>query len=103
MSHWGRWCPPSWAPAEQHTCYWTTTAAPPAHGENNIMDDSCRLGAVSAVMLKDWNRRFLPQLCQTRRPGPKGSSLHYLQCTGWTGAAAASPTEAHTSKQTWEK
>lgn len=37
-------------------------------------------------------RRFLPQLCQTRRPGPAGFSLHCLQYTGWTGAAAASPT-----------
>lgn len=40
----------------------------------------------------DWNRRFLPQLCRTHRPGPEGFSLRYPRCTGWTGAAAASQT-----------
>lgn len=49
---------------------------------------------IVAILLTntDWNRRFLPQLCRTHRPGPEGFSLRYPRCTGWTGAAAASQT-----------
>lgn len=99
-SRWGPWCLLFWAPAEQHTCYWTTTTGPPRHTHTHRAQETHMIISVDCLQLlrfcffsiKDLNCRFSPQLCRTHRPGPEEFSLRYPQYTGWTGAAAASPT-----------